>query len=123
MVVRNTTKKLELKGVEVASNIFQLTRGLMFRNEGSMLLDFGVECKPGIWMLFMRYPLMLAFVSADGEVKGVVKHAPPITFDPRTWKVFYPPTKIRYVLEVDVRAVERGEFNADVGDVLEFLPS
>ncbi len=121
VAVINRTKGCRIENVEVASRIAELIRGLMFRSEGCMLLDFKREKTVGIWTLFMKYPLTIAFVRENGEVTGVVENAPPLSLDPKTWKIYYPSSPVRYVLELDKRAVKRSKFDVEEGDVLKFV--
>ncbi len=121
VTVINRTKGCRIENVEVASKISELIRGLMFRSGGCMLLDFKREKTVGIWTLFMKYTLVIAFVRENGEVAGVVENAPPLSLDPRTWKIYYPPSPVRYVLELDKRVVEKTRFEVKEGDVLKFV--
>ncbi len=86
--------------VRVADTTFSRAMGLMFRSEESLLLDFGRDSRQGIWMLFMRFPIDIVFISARGRVVHVVEDAPPVSLNPSTWRIYYPPRPVRFVLEV-----------------------
>ncbi len=107
-------KKFLINDVIVAEYIdsfFGRAKGLMFKNKGNLLMDFKKECKPGIWMLFMRYPLDLFFLNENFEVVDVAKNCLPMSVNPSTWKVYCPKKKCRYVLEV-----ESGLLNLKIGE-------
>lgn len=84
-------------------NPFELMLGLMFRKRGNALMEFPWEGKPGIWMLFMRYPLDLIFLDKNMKVIAILKNIPSLFFNPKTWKTYYPEEKCKYVLELDAR--------------------
>ncbi|MCK4730029.1 MAG: DUF192 domain-containing protein [Candidatus Aenigmarchaeota archaeon] len=84
-------------------NPFGLMLGLMFRKRGNALMEFPWDGKPGIWMLFMRYPLNLIFLDKNLKVIDILKNIPPLSFNPKTWKTYYPKKKCKYVLELDAR--------------------
>ncbi len=95
----NSTK---IKAFHMKS-FFELMVGLMFRKEGNALLEFKKEGKYGIWMLFMRYPLNLIFLDKNKKIVDLIKNVPPLSFNPKTWKSYYPKKKCKYVLELDAR--------------------
>ena len=80
---------------------FQLGLGLMFRKEGNALLEFRKEGKYRIWTLFMRYPLDLVFFDENREMIDLIRNIPPISFNPKTWKIYRPKKKCKYLLELD----------------------
>ncbi|MCK4429243.1 MAG: DUF192 domain-containing protein [Candidatus Aenigmarchaeota archaeon] len=84
-------------------NFFELMLGLMFRKEGNAIMEFGREGKCGIWMLFMRYSLNLIFLDKNKKVVDLIEKVPPLGFNPKTWKIYYPKKKCKYVLELDAR--------------------
>ncbi len=100
--------------------LHELIKGLMFKSNGNALLEFKKEKKHGIWMLFMKYGLKLYFLDKNLKVVDI-KYAKPLTFNPRTWKVYYPIKPCKYVLEVD----EREKFELEKGEEVEiefFIP-
>lgn len=83
---------------DVARTMMQLALGLGFRKKGSMLLVFPKVSKKGIWMLFMRFPLDILFLDEEKRIVRIVRDAKPMTFNPKTWKVYK--AGALYVLEV-----------------------
>ncbi|MFH1432142.1 MAG: DUF192 domain-containing protein [archaeon] len=115
MRIINQTRKIELEAMHARSPL-ALTRGLMLKKKGNMLLEFPYAGRHGIWMLCMRYSLDLIYIDREKKVTEIKKNIPPITFNPKTWKIYTPKEKAKYVLEV-----EKGlsvDFSA--GDTLEF---
>lgn len=115
MLIKNLTQNKELKAMH-AKSVPALTKGLMFKKKGNMLLEFPISRRHGIWMLFMRYPLDLIYINQEKKVTEIKKDIPPLTFDPRTWKTYNPRHKARYILEVEKE--KSVDFN--IGDRLEF---
>ena len=96
----NTDNAKKLSNVEYTSSFFGLVRGLMFKKDGALLMDFGRECKPAIWMLFMRFPIDIVFIDGCGKVVDIVYYARPLSFNLETWRIYSPKKRCRYVLEV-----------------------
>jgi uncharacterized membrane protein (UPF0127 family) len=122
-MITNLTRKSVLAGeVEIASSFFSKARGLMFRSglaeDGAMLFPFREEARTGIWMLFMRFPIDLVYVNSKGRVVGIFEHIRPVSLNPKTWKVYYPPEPARYVVELASGTVRRT--GTRIGDVLNF---
>lgn len=92
---------------------FELVKGLMFKRRGRLLLDFGKECKPGIWMLFMKFPLDLIFLDSSGKIVDIIENVKPFSLNPKTWKIYYPRKNCRYCLEVEAGFVKK--FKIEVG--------
>ena len=111
MRITNKTKNRVLANAEVASSIWSKTRGLMFRKSlprgSGLLMDFKGEARPGIWMLFMRFPIDLVFIDKKTRVVDIKENIRPLTFSPRTWRVYYPKRPARYVLEIPAGTVKR----------------
>ena len=107
--------KTILKGVEVAKNPLDLTKGLMFREKtDGMLLVFPTEGKHGIWMLFMKIPLDLVFIDKNNKIVDIIKNVQPMSLNLSTWKTYYPKENAKYCLEVNPGT------ELKIGDVLEF---
>ena len=117
MQIKNRTRNKTIT-VMHAKNPLALTRGLMFKSTGNMLMEFPIRARHGIWMLFMRYPLDLIFIGKEKKITEIKKNISPLTLNPKTWKIYYPGKKAKYVLELD--AGEAHDFDSGVGDVLEF---
>jgi len=115
MQIKNITKNKEIEAM-IAKSPLALTRGLMFKKSGNMLLEFPFSARHGIWMLCMRYPLDLIFIDNQKQVAEIIKNVPPLTLDPRTWKIYHPKKVARYVLEVEAGISK----DYSIGDSLEF---
>ena len=99
--------------VEYMKSILELTKGLMFKEKGNALLEFPYKSRASIWMLFMKYPLWLYFLDENGKIIEK-KYAVPLSINPKTWRIYKPNKKVKYVLEIDYR--ER--FNAKINEKL-----
>jgi len=117
MKVKNRAKGLELDGVEYCASFTKLTKGLMGKKQGKALLHFKKEGIFGIWMLFMRFPIDIAFISKDREIITIGRNLKPISLNLNTWKIYYPTKKAQYVLEVEQGGLSKFE----IGDKLEFI--
>lgn len=99
--------KIKINSTEIKAlhlkNFCELMTGLMFRKEGDALLEFKKEGKYGIWMVFMRFPVDLVFLDKNKKIVDLIKNVPPLSFNPKTWKIYYPEKKCKYVLELDAR--------------------
>ncbi|MBC5793445.1 MAG: DUF192 domain-containing protein [Nanohaloarchaea archaeon] len=99
--------------VEVAESFISKSWGLSLRSSGRMLFVFNRNTGAKVDMMLLSKPLHLYFL--DSEKKVIEKQkAEPWKFDPRTWKLYSPENKYRYLLESFER-LEIGE-----GDKLEF---
>lgn len=122
-MIKNMTKNSVLvKETEFSCSAAGKAKGLMFRQKldpaSGFLMEFRYEGKHGIWMPFMRFPIDIVFIGSDKKVVDIKHSVSPMGFDPRTWRVYRPREKCRYVLEVNAgRARETGLEN---GDALEF---
>ena len=109
MRVRNlTSKKTLCRDAEVAASIWKKTIGLMFRKslpKGSgLLMDFSEG--PGmhsIWMPFMRFPIDVVFMNSELKVTDVFENVPPLSLNPRTWRVCAPSAPAAWVLEIPAK--------------------
>lgn len=88
----------EEHGVDVADSFIKRAKGLSFRSEGKMLFRFPKDTHAKIDMMLLSRPLHLYFMNSDKEVVDV-QRAEPWTWDPRTWKLYSPSRKYRYLLE------------------------
>lgn len=91
--------------VEVAANLDDRQRGLMFRQElaedAGMLFLFGREVRTGFWMRNTYVPLDIAYIGADQRVIAI-KQGVPLDETPLT-----PGENYLYVLEVNAGWFER----------------
>ncbi len=124
-MARTETVKIAYQGrfvceAGVARSFWSKTKGLMFRpslGKGKgLLMEFENEGKPGIWMLFMRFPIDIIFLDRAFRVVGIRENVPPVGWRPSSWKVYYPDRPARYVLEV--RAGTAGRIGAGLGSSL-----
>lgn len=88
----------------IADSFVKHLIGLMFRKSlpkrECMLFKFAFSARYGIWMHNMRFPIDIAWLSADLLVVDTVKNAKPCngTFDCKT---YHPRSKAKYVLETN----------------------
>lgn len=86
---------------EVAGTFFDRMRGLMFRSslgEGKgMLLVFEKEDYWPIWMMGMRFPIDIIWMSKNMLVVDIINNARPRL----SFKTHTPKRKAKYVLEVN----------------------
>lgn len=104
---------LEIKGkkttipVSVADTEAERAQGLSFTREltegrGKLFL-FDAPGTYGFWMKDMRYPIDIVWIDSTWKVVAVTTDIAPETYP----QVFYPPTDIRYVLELGAGDAER----------------
>jgi len=104
--------------VEVADSMWKRIRGLMFRRideKNGLLLPFNEDKRWEIWMPFVPQKLGLIFLDSKKRVVDV-KVAVPLTLDPRTWRIYKPDERCRYVLEIHPEKVK----SIKPGDTLEW---
>ena len=103
--------------IEIANTAAKLTKGLMFRKDGRMLLSFHFPARHGIWMFCMKFPLDLIFIDKNNRITNIVENAKPMTLNPRTWKVYYPNKRCKHVFEVEAGFAKKLGYKP--GDVVE----
>jgi uncharacterized membrane protein (UPF0127 family) len=121
MKITNHSKgKVLAERAELAESFWKKAKGLMFIAEPKpLLMDFGSDGRPGIWMPFMRFPIDIVYIGRDMKVVDIKENCRPLRLlNPLTWKVFYPKEKARYVLELEAGLVR--STGTEVGDVLRF---
>ena len=104
--------------VEIADEPDEQARGLssresMAKNKG-MLFVFSKLGKPGFWMKDMKFTIDIIWIKESGEIIGITKNISPNTFP----EAFYPPSEIKYVLEVNAEWSDRN--NIKIGDAVSF---
>lgn len=104
MKIVNKTRNIVLDDVRILRSRIEFILGLMFRKNGRIIMDFGCDKNIGIWTLFMRFPIDIAFVSSKMKIVKIVRDAKPLTFNPKTWKI-YREKNVRYVLETESNAL------------------
>ncbi len=101
MIVKNRTKNTDIKNVILADSFLSKSKGLMFKKKGRLLLKFWMQDYHKIWMLFMKFPIDLVFIDKNKKIVDIIENAKPMSFDPKTWKLYYPKKKCKYILEVE----------------------
>ena len=117
--IQNKTKNTEIDNIEFSTSIARNTRGLMFKKSGRMLMEFIKDGKSSIWMPFMRFSLDIIFIDNKKTIVDIKPNAVPLKIlKPRTWKLYFPKKKCRYVLEIESGLTKTKKF--DIGDQLIF---
>jgi uncharacterized membrane protein (UPF0127 family) len=102
-LIRN--RQILLEDVELATKFFRKAKGLMFRKrlpeKSGMLFVFKEEGQPGFWMLGMRFPIDMIYLSSQMEVIEIKHNVKPWKANPKEWKVYFPSEACKYVLEVN----------------------
>lgn len=99
--------------VDTADNFWTRALGLSFRSDGKMLFRFPRDTRAKIDMMLLSKPLYLYFMDVEKTVIDVQK-AEPWGWNPRSWNLYAPSTRYRYLLE----SFEKLEI--EEGDRLEF---
>jgi uncharacterized protein len=91
--------------VEIASSVLEKAEGLSGRENLSensgMLFVFNTKTKPGFWMIDMKFPLDMIWIS-NGKVVSISENAEPEPGkSPGQLKKYFPTEPIDYVLEVN----------------------
>lgn len=102
----------------VASTTEALARGLSGRpplpKDSGMLFVFSDAGIYGFWMKDMDFPIDVIWINSDKKVSGIVRGVEPGTYP----EVFYPPSEIRYVLELNSGGA--GDYGIATGTKLVF---
>jgi len=104
--------------VELAATPAELEQGLMYREslDGGMLFLFPQEGRPGFWMMNMRFPIDIIWISGEKKVVDISRSVPPCA---APCPLYYPSAPVRYVLEVPANySLQK---NIRVGDPLVFI--
>ena len=72
--------------------------GLSLKKKGKMLFVLPWDTKAGIDMMLLSRPLHLYFIDSEKKVVDI-KKAEPWTWNPKTWRIYRPETRHRYLLE------------------------
>jgi len=64
----------------------------------------------------MHFPIDIIWINEEKRVIGLDRDVPPESFP----EVFYPPSPVKYVLELNSGSVEK--YGIDIGDVLSWSP-
>ena len=115
--INNLSIENKICDVEIANTAAKLTKGLMFRKTGRMLLSFHFPARHGIWMFCMKFPLDLIFIDKNNRITNIVENVKPMTLNPKTWKVYYPNKRCKHVFEVEAGFAKKVNYKS--GDVVE----
>ncbi|MCJ7450830.1 MAG: DUF192 domain-containing protein [Candidatus Nanohaloarchaeota archaeon QJJ-9] len=107
-----------IKEIERIDSLIGKSKGLMFREEGRALLEFSYDDRHSIWMLFMCFPIDIAFIDQEKRIIDIKRDVKPLGVNPSTWKIYRPEKPCRYVLEVESGLLDEKEFK--IGDRLGF---
>lgn len=103
--------------LEIARTPEEHARGLSGRarlaENAGMLFVYEQPTLPGFWMKDMYFALDLIWIDAERRIVAVSSNIAPETYP----EVFYPPSPVRYVLEVNAGWVKA--HNVSVGDEVE----
>lgn len=91
--IKNTQKT-----VRIADNPLRRAWGLSLQKEGKMLFKFGKPTRAAIDMALLSKNLHLYFLNEQKEVIQT-EEAQPWTWNPKTWKIYRPNQKYKYLLE------------------------
>ncbi|NOQ37247.1 hypothetical protein GQ472_00020 [archaeon] len=117
--IKNANKETVIDKVIYSVSILKNTKGLMFSRSGRMLMKSPYDSRTGIWMPFMQYGLDLIFINSSKTIIDIIYSAAPIKIlKPRTWKLYIPKERCRYVLEIESGLAKKKRFA--IGDQIEF---
>lgn len=108
--------------IELAETSLEKAQGLSGRESlpenSGMLFTWKEKAKPGFWMIDMKFPIDIIWIS-DNKIVGIAKNAlPEPGKSPLQLKHYYPPEPINYVLEVNGWFCDKN--NIKVGDMVTF---
>ena len=86
----------------------------MGENEG-LLLDFGRDLIPRMWMKNTRFSLDMLFIDSFGKIRSIYSKAVPLSL-----RIISPNVEVRYVLEISGGQTDR--LGIQVGDEVRMLP-
>lgn len=95
--------------VTVADNFLTRSWGLSLKKQGKMLFKFPRKTRAGIDMMLLSQPLYLYFTDSNGKIIHTEK-AKPWKINPKTWKIYKPSQKYKYLLEsFEKLPIEKGD--------------
>jgi len=83
---------------EIADNFWKRLIGLSFSKKKNLLFIMPYESKWCFWMFLVRYPIKIIFIDKNKKVVDI-KIGKPIALNPKTWRIYVPRKKCKYVLE------------------------
>ncbi|MGC8567926.1 MAG: DUF192 domain-containing protein [Candidatus Micrarchaeia archaeon] len=95
---------------KIADNFIKRAAGLMFfpklgKND-ALLIYFGREFYPGIWMYNMKFPIDIVWLDSEFFVADFKEMLAPCSSIFKC-KVYYPSSKARYVLEMPTGTIKK----------------
>lgn len=100
MRVVNRDAEAVIPNVKPMTNVFQKFMGLRFKKEGRAFFSFHWPTRAALDMVFVRYPLDIAFIDEDMTILEI-HGAFPLTLHPVTWRLYRPQEKYKHALEVE----------------------
>lgn len=95
----------------VADTPWKRAKGLMFKKKPQpLLLVFDKPGYHGIWMLGTRFSIDLVFLDSERRVVDIFEGIKPISWNPKTWRIYRPSKPVKYALELpegEVRNLEK----------------
>jgi uncharacterized membrane protein (UPF0127 family) len=82
----------------LAAGFFEKMIGLSFSEKKNMLFPMDFEDRWQFWMFGVSYDLVMIFLDKDKRVVDIL-NAEPLSWNPKTWKVFTPKKPAKYILE------------------------
>jgi len=104
----------EISDTEEARILGLSTREVLGANEG-LLLDFGEEIRPRMWMKNTTFSLDMLFIDSLGSIRFIYPQAAPLSLE-----IISPDVEARYVLEILGGQTDR--LGIKVGDKVRRLP-
>jgi uncharacterized membrane protein (UPF0127 family) len=95
IIIKIKGKEVE---VELANSLLKQVRGLMFSKKKNLLFTMSSESYHSFWMFGVRFPIKMIFINSDFEIVDI-HNAEPLTFNPKSWKIYKPKEKCKYILE------------------------
>ena len=90
------------------------TREILGENEG-LLLDFGQDIRPRMWMKNTRFSLDMLFIDSLGKIRFIYPQTVPLSL-----RIISPDVEVRYVLEIT--GGQTDSLGIKVGDEVRMLP-
>ena len=104
----------EIADTEESRKLGLSAREALGGTEG-LLLDFGQDIRPRMWMKNTRFSLDMLFIDSSGKVKFIYREAIPFSV-----RIISPDVEVRYVLEIV--GGQTDSLGIKVGDEVRMLP-
>jgi uncharacterized membrane protein (UPF0127 family) len=106
--------------VEIAKSYRERMKGLSGRariGSDGLLFVFQREAKHSIWMPNMKFPIDIIYINKSKKIVDIKHEAKPITVNPKTWRIFRPKNKAKYILEIPANSAKT-KHKLKIGDIL-----